>query len=395
MDIAVLIGSILPEAGGPSYSVRRLWQSVLRPGISIHVHSRLPQPSQVPEAVNQWLPLPCTLSAVIGHNKVGYSPEMRRALEATLQRGSSLISQHGLWLYQGYLAKALGSTLSIPVIIHPHGMLEPWALRRSKWKKKTAGWLWEFENLKRAACIRVTAESELKSVRSFGLKNPVALIPNGVDVELFSNLPDRAAAFELLPAVKGRRVLLFLSRVHPKKGLPLLLNVWKRLRSAREEWVLAIVGPDEVGHTAELVKLARDLGLHNDVVFLGPLYGAARLAAYASAELFILPTYSENFGIAVAEALASAVPVITTTGAPWKGLRDQACGWWTDMTEAGIEDALREALSMNSRSLKIMGLRGRTWVSQEFAWDSLGNQMRETCEFVLGGGPPPLSVCLN
>jgi glycosyltransferase involved in cell wall biosynthesis len=274
-------------------------------------------------------------------------------------------------------------------------MLEPWALRRSNWKKQVTGRLWEFENLKGAACLRVTSDDELQSVRGFGLKNPVALIPNGIDVEDYAALPSPAEAEALLPELKGRRVLLFLSRVHPKKGLTVLLRAWASLGAARRDFVLALAGPDQRGHTDELKLLVDELGLKETVVFPGALFGEKKLAAYALSELFVLPSFSENFGVAVAEALAAGLPVVTTTATPWKNLGERGCGWCVDATVEQLAETIRAALSLSKRELAAMGAKGREWMRQDFSWQRLAAQMVEVCEWTLCGGQPPECVTLR
>src|SRR5205085_10693564 len=225
--------------------------------------------------------------------------------------------------------------------------------------------LWEHENLRRARSLRVTSEEELKSVRSFGLKNPVALIPNGIDVSDFENLPARAEGESLLPITKDKRVLLFLSRVHPKKGLDLLLKAWRALGEERRDWLLVIAGPDQLGHAAELKRLAEEANLKDSVAFAGALFGQAKLAAYALADLFVLPSYSENFGVAIAEALAAGLPVIATKRTPWRGLKGHGCGWWVESSVETLADTLREALSLSQPELAAMGAKGRSWMRRD------------------------------
>jgi glycosyltransferase involved in cell wall biosynthesis len=211
------------------------------------------------------------------------------------------------------------------------------------------------------------------------------------------------------------RTALFLSRIHPKKGLPLLLEVWARLRP--QGWQLRIVGPDEGGHLAELKRLCEKLGLewedeaniehrrgdegdslastpterrykaeqvtdpfniqHSkfNILFSGPLDGEEKWRAYRAADLFVLPTYSENFGIAVAEALACSVPVITTTGAPWAGLLDRRCGWWVAPEVDAIGRALEEAIGMNDAEREAMGGRGAVWVREDFVWEGIARRV--------------------
>jgi glycosyltransferase involved in cell wall biosynthesis len=397
LRVAALIASISKQYGGPAYSVRRLWQTVAEQGVSVTVHSADNfHVAETDEDRAIWQPLAYhRWPAVAGTRALGYSTKMASGLTDVLRDDDSIISQHGLWLYQGKVARETSRKLDVPVIVHPHGMLEPWALRRSGWKKRMVGFLWERENLKRAACLRVTAQSELESVRRFGLKNPVALIPNGVDVDDFTSLPDPATADELFPALKGRRMLLFLSRLHPKKGLPMLLGAWSKLGAERKDWVLAIAGVDVGGHAGQLRQMIDELGLSSSVSFLGPLFGQDKLAAYARAEVFVLPSHSENFGVAIAEALAAGVPVITTKGTPWQGLEEYGCGWWVEPDEQSLEASLREALSLPPVELARMGARGRGWVARDFAWERIAEQMMEVCVWCLGGGSPPDCVVVN
>lgn len=396
MHIAALLGSISQSVGGPAYSVRRLWQSVLRPGVSVTVHTVNNMGfDERDEDYRIWDPVECRLWPTQGVKVLGYSKTMRAGLSKELGGKPALISQHGLWMYQGRLVSQLRDELKLPVVIHPHGMLEPWALNRSAWKKKVVGSLWEYENLRRATCLRVTAASELESVRRFGLKAPVAVIPNGIDVSDYDRLPSREEASAILPQLAARRVLLFLSRVHPKKGLIRLLKIWKRLRAEYPEWLLAICGPDEVGHTGQLEEAVEEMGLGDAVMFCGALFGEEKLAALSLANLFILPAFSENFGVAIAEALAARLPVITTKGAPWEGLEKKGCGWWADNEEQAIEDALRDALPMSAQQLHEMGERGREWVRRDYDWDLIGGQMLLVTEWMLGGGTAPACVNLN
>lgn len=399
LTVAVLVDSIAAGYGGPAYSVRRLWQSAMSQGVGVTVHST--DSFQVQESAADrelWQPLSCRQWRPFGLKALGYSSRMESGVQETLKGEAKVISQHGLWLHYGRVAMRVGRRERIPVIIHPHGMLEPWALKRSAWKKQLTGRLWEYENLRGAACLRVTSTKELQSVRDFGLKNPVALIPNGIDVEDYTSLPTTAEARALLPELTAKRVLLFLSRVHPKKGLAMLLRAWHILGPANEGWQLAIAGPDQKGHTDELRQLANELGLAEKVVFLGPLYGEKKLAAYKLSDLFVLPSFSENFGIAVAEALAAGLPVMTTDGTPWEDLMKHGCGWCVKATSESLAESLREAISLSKERLAAMGLRGREWMAQEFSWERLAAQMIEVCEWTVEGTDPssaPACVSLD
>jgi glycosyltransferase involved in cell wall biosynthesis len=396
LSVAVLVDTIAAHYGGPAYSVRRLWQSALDLEVQITVQST--DGFRVRETAAdhaRWQPLDCHSWPPIGIKGLGYARNMSASVESYLRDGASVISQHGLWLQYGRVARNLGKTRSVPVIIHTHGMLEPWALARSRWKKWIAGRLWEHENLRRAHCLRVTSEDELKSVRNFGLKNPVALIPNGIDVSDFENLPARKEAEGFLPELKDKRVLLFLSRVHPKKGLPQLLQAWRKIGNERRDWLLAIAGPDQLGHLDDLKRLVGEMDLKDSVRFTGALFGPEKLAAYALADLFVLPSYSENFGVAIAEALSAGVPVIATKGTPWRGLKKHRCGWWIENDVETFAETLREALSSPERDLVAMGARGKQWMTNDFTWERLATDMIAVCDWTLGRSAPPSCIAFD
>ena len=167
----------------------------------------------------------------------------------------------------------------------------------------------------------------------------------------------------------------------------MLVEAWARVRP--EGWKLRIVGPDEAGHQAEVERVANRTGITSVVEFVGKVSGSAKVTAYASADLFILPSYTENFGMAVAEALAHSLPVITTTGTPWSLLPERGCGWWVAPTVDHLADALTEATALDDEALRDMGSRGRELVSKEFSWQRAALKMKEAYQWVLGGNSKP------
>jgi glycosyltransferase involved in cell wall biosynthesis len=376
MRLALLTGELSATAGGIA-SCLPPFARALAVHLSIEVHVLGSLDRRSPEAWLGWGP------AVFPHRQWGprafhWTPGLGRTLA---DHAPDLVDAQGLWMHQSLVSLRHQGSTGRPYVVTAHGMLDPWTLGRSRWKKRLVSLWFENNHLRRAACLRATAPMEAGHFRAFGLKNPIAVVPNGID------LPDPAPS----PAREGRRRLLFLSRLHPKKGIDHLLRAWASLHRHHADWQLVIAGPDEVGHRAAMQKLAADLGLA-DILWHEPVEGDAKSALYWSADLFVLPTHAENFGLVIAEALAHEVPVITTTNAPWDGLEKHRCGWWIELSDEALVKALDEALSLSNAERRAMGERGRAWMARDFAWPAIARQMHEVYTWVLGGGPPPACV---
>jgi glycosyltransferase involved in cell wall biosynthesis len=294
-----------------------------------------------------------------------------------------VIHSHGLWLLPNVGAGAAAASGSTPLMVSPRGMLAPAALAFSPWKKQLFWGLLQGPAIRDAACIHVTSEQEYKEIRDFGLANPVAIIPNGIDLPEAVPLPSSAAAVE--------RVVLSLGRIHPKKGLDRLVQAWSKVERERPGWLLRIVGPPEAGHDDTLRALVRALGLAR-VSIEGPVYGDAKIAAYHDADVFVLPTLNENFGLTVAEALAAGTPAIVTTGAPWGGLESEGCGWWIDHGVESLASALAHVTALPRDVLKAMGGKGRAWMVRDFSWDRIARGMLDVYRWLARGIEAPATI---
>jgi glycosyltransferase involved in cell wall biosynthesis len=279
-------------------------------------------------------------------------------------------------VYPGVAAKKFG----LPLVVSPRGTLSAFAFNSGSRVKRLFWPLLQRPAIEHAACFHATAVSEANDIRRYGFKQPIAVIPNGID------LP------KLVPKLKGGpRTLLFLGRIHPIKGLDLLLEAWERLQLRHPDWILRIVGPDDVGYGATLRQLAARLDLKR-VFIEGPLWGERKFEAYRQAQLFVLPTRSENFGVAVAEALASGTPAVVTHGAPWAGLEPAGAGRWVAISTESLFAGLSSAMSLESGELALMGSRAREWMERDFSWNRVGDLMIETYRWILEGGAAPECV---
>lgn len=365
MSLVHVVPSIADEASGVTYAVTRLCDSIVDRGIKLELHCLASSANGARAYVRRHKP------GFLGMRPLGWSPEMYRNLDRVSVQGS-IIHNHSLWMmpnvYPAWVARRTGCKL----VTSPHGTLSHEALARSRWRKRLF-WPLQRDVLTQAACVHVTSEGEYQAVRSLGIRVPVAIIPYGIDI------PERPTALPEVP----KRNLLFLSRIHPIKGLDLLFRVWRKLEDLFPHWQLLVVGQGDPDYHKSLEELSQTLGLTR-ASFLGPRYGSEKSKAYWQSDLFVLPTKTENFGFAVAEALAHGVPAVVTHGAPWQGLQTQGCGWWVDLTEESLFEALRSAMGTSIQELRTMGERGREWMHRDFSWREVGRRMAFTYEWILG-----------
>lgn len=374
-----VIAGLASYNGGPSYSVPRLCLALERVGAKVSLLS-VSEGANVPSRIRAEMH-PHTFAQVPIMSGLRFSTGLRDAL--TKQAAHlDVIHNHGLWLMPNVYAGRAAARSGKPLVVTPRGMLATQALKFSS-KKKALFWaLLQRDAFATAAVWHATSAEEAKDIRAFGIRAPLALIPNGVDIS-----DARATHNE----ANSRRRLLFLSRLHPKKGLPDLVSAWSRLAQERPDWDLVIAGPDEAGHRSELEDQINRLGAPR-IQFMGEVLGDEKSALLATSDLFVLPTQNENFGIAVAEALAAGVPAIVTRGAPWARLQTERCGWWIDHGVEPLAGALREATALPPVARLEMGMRGRAWMARDFGWDAIASDMLALYRWISGRGERPTCV---
>lgn len=294
-----------------------------------------------------------------------------------------LVQMQSLWDLEYRQVARICRRHRIPYIMTPRGMLEPWSLSQKKWKKKAAMLLYQRRDLNQAACIYTTSDLEADHIRAIGIKAPCSIIPNGIDT---SNYPCRQD-----PSIVKKQVL-FLSRIHPKKGIEVLLEAWKRIIETHPSWSLLIVGNGEEGYIQSLEEKVKELDLSDTVRISPPVFGEEKIALYQHSSLFVLPSYSENFGMVIAEALSCGVPVITTDNTPWELLNETKTGWCISLSEDNLVKTLEEALSMDADKLYEMGQKGSKEVYERFDYHSVAKKNVELYSWILEGGTPPSFV---
>jgi glycosyltransferase involved in cell wall biosynthesis len=388
MRVCHVVASINRDIGGPAISVPRLASALAARGVESHL-ATLDYPEHGPQTQVPGATLTSLPTTTLNRLGRGWSPAFHHALTALARQGLDVLHNHGLWMFPNHYARQVAVTAGVPLVISPRGMVEQWSLGRSRWKKWLVWHAYEKANLAHAAMFHATSHEEAASIRALGLRQPIAMIPNGIEIPEASAFGDRALLERKFPELRGRRWLLFLSRLHPKKGILELLRVWQRLHAQFSDWHLVLAGPDLDGYTATIRAAVNDLRLTARVTLTGMLAGELKDAAWAGAELFVLPTYSENFGLSVAEALAHGCPALTTHGAPWRGLTEQSCGWWIEMAESELATALATALQTPAEERRAMGVRGRDWMRRDFSWAGIAERMEACYAHLLGQGPRP------
>ncbi len=257
---------------------------------------------------------------------------------------------------------------NIPYIISTRGMLEPWIMAHNPWRKKLGMLLYQDSALKKASYLHVTALMEQKTVRELGYTNPVAIVPNGLDLKQVKKVKEQY----------GSKKIVFLSRIHPKKGIELLLEAWKQIENC--DWSLEIAGNGDPSYVKSLRDNADGI---ERVTFVGEKYGEAKWDFLRAADAMVLPTYSENFGNVVVEALAVGVPVLTTKGTPWEDLVTDNCGWWIDLSVENLADSLKKIIKTPVSALEEKGINGRRLVGEKYNFKVVGNAFADLYHKIL------------
>jgi glycosyltransferase involved in cell wall biosynthesis len=368
MRVALVTPDLRPSSGGPAVNVPRLAQALAGLGLDVELHTvgEVPSSGSNPRFVG---------AAPTALRHLGRSRELRRNL---LAYSADIVHAHCLWMLPLAYAVTAARARGVPLVISPRGMLAPWSLRRSRWKKALASRLVHPGAFEAAAGWHATSGREAQDLQALGFRQPICVSPNGVEPDASDRAEVRAHYWSLAPELAGKRILLFYSRFHSKKRIKELLADFASLAGSRLEWHLLAVGIPEEFSVAELRSVAVTLGIAHRATILD---GSDMRKPYSLAELVALPTHDENFGSVVAEALAEGVPVITTTGTPWQGLNEHRAGRWVAIPD--FRGELGALMALENEELRGAGGRGRAWVLSRFGWDAAAQKLKTFYETLL------------
>ncbi len=369
MRISHIIQGVHNPSAGPTYSVAKLADELRKLGddTTLLTLGRTPK---------EWsYETPLKIYTGMLERKTGVSLSLMQEIRK-LSAESCILHGHGIWRVTNLFPLFISRDAPARIVYSPRGTLSPWSMRYKALIKQPFWRLLQKPALERCHCFHATSSFEYENIRSVGLRGPIAIIPNGIN---FLDSTEDA---------RRKKRVVFLSRIDPVKGLDLLLPVWTEIASEFSDWELVIAGPLAGAYANSIQLLANEIRAPR-VSFIGEVLGETKRSLLASASLFVLPSYSENFGIAVAEALAHGVPVITTTETPWIGLKQRQCGWCITPDQRALREALREALNLPLTVLHEMGRSGRDWMQQDYSWPHVAKMMRQTYEWLLKGTAKP------
>ena len=321
---------------------------------------------------------PLPIDTCVIHNVVSYNPlngmfknELNKLFD---EIKPDVVHINCCWLPACAVVQRMAQKRGYKVVLTPHGMLEPWIIKRHYWTRKfPALMLYQKAAIKKADCLQATAVSERDNLLKLGYNTNIKVVKLGIDAE----------GIALKPTWKKTKQILFLSRVHVKKGINFLIEAVEILREELKGYRIIVAGEGDTEYVATLKQYIADKGLQVFVQLIGGVYGEERWKLFQTSDFFVLPTHSENFGLAIAEALASGTPVITTVGAPWNDLNDSHAGAWIEIGTQALVDTLRKFLTLTDDELEIMGRNGRKLIETKYSAKVMAKEMMEVYQSIV------------
>lgn len=370
-------GSLDVKSGGPALSTYLTIKGLEKCGVNVEMV--VPPLKDGGKLIAEDVPLYFTKPII--NERLGYMSGMEQLLQQLPRY--DLYHIQGIWQWLGHEVAVFARRQHIPYIITLRGMLYPQALAHSAFIKKVSLTLYQRKDLQQAACIQATCSDEMKYYRELGFTNPVAILPNSIDVTGIIDRPQQSN--------NEKMRIGYLGRMHPRKRIERLIYAFDALRNVLNDVELLIIGADDGEYEHFLQDEVKRLGLKN-VRFAGFLTGQEKDDAICSLSYLAVPSDFENFGNIVTEALTRGIPVIASKGMPWQELEKYNCGWWTDNNQESINQAILKAVNLPESDRFQMGVNGKRLMKEKYSIEVLGEKMKTLYEWILTGGTKPIFV---
>jgi glycosyltransferase involved in cell wall biosynthesis len=395
MKVLILGATNSRNGGGIFHIIYMLGRNLLaNKNADVHFLLHDDEYSKIDKTV--YAPMPLHTYTVKGPKNFGYSTDMATELSKIKP---DIIHTQGIWMYFSYVNRQYYLKTKTPYVISPHGMLDPWQLKQSfikDLKKKLVLQLYEKAHLRQSACIQALCQSEYESIRAFGLKNPVAIIPNGTDLPLITS---RTADYPIplrWKQIGSRKTLLFLSRIHIKKGLDNLLHAWALTKPAHHSWQLIIAGETkDSAYWDSLQKQMYSLKIEDTVQFIGGQFGANKETCFIDADAFILPSFSEGLPMAVLEALSYKLPALITPYCNLPSAFDSYAAISIDTTPESIAAGINQLMNLSEVESQELGDNGYNLIKEKFTWEKVASYTDHLYQWILGRNTQPDFVKLD
>lgn len=381
MKVLHVAASLSSRWGGPTAVIAGLARGLAQQGLEVTIFAPVKQSSQDNIVRPEGAEVRLFRQDVFSGIWTAHSSELARALDREV-KNFDLVHIHEIWHHPHFAAYRAAKRAGKPYIVTIHGALEPWALRYKGLKKKIYAALIQRRILNEDAAIHAITQEEVKHIQAFGVDNHMVVIPNGIDLEEFQKLPSREDLEELYPELNGKQVILFLGRIHPKKGLDILARAFSKVAADRNDVRLVIAGPDSEGYQTKIEAMLKSGGVRSKTIFTGMLAGREKLAALSRADVFVLPSYSEGFSMAILEAMICGLPVVISRQCHFPEVAEANAGIVIDPDAEELASALAKLL--DDPKLRVeMGANGRRLVLEKFTWDKISDQMFRLYQDVL------------
>lgn len=379
-----LVHNIDNSYGGPAKSIPYLMSSLEKLGNNQEVISLKYSNNETNEVISK-LNLKSTSFQAHFLKAAAYSPNIEDYLVKRIREtNNQIIHYHNIWNYIPLIANKVAVNTNVPIVASPRGNLFPWNLKKGYLKKKLYMEVFQRRYFNTSDCIHVTSKEELRAVKNLGLNAPIGLISNGVDIDEFKNMQSKEKHRDNLGIDVNKKYILYMGRIEQKKGLLLLLHAYKDFVKKNDEWKILIAGPAyDKKYFQECKDFVINAGLDKHIEWLGMVSGSKRIDAYGAADLFVLPTHSENFGIVIAEALASGLPVITTNGTPWAEIQNEFAGYIIPLEKRFLLSSIDNFSKLSILEKNEMAANAKN-IAKRYSWDKPGHEMAQLYEWILG-----------